>query len=233
MQHPYPWKPIVACLAVVSLLATAGCQRSGSGQPAAAVHGPNGQQAGPDGNGGSSSGAFAKPDRLHPTVTFDTSLGSFTVRLDAEKAPLTVENFLRYVAGKHYDGTVFHQVQKDFPKVVLGGAFTPDLKERPAQGPPIRNEADSGLKNRRGTIAMARQADMADSATAMFFINLADNDVLDYKDRSAEHYGYCVFGEVTEGLDVVDSMAQVPVRDTPQLQHVPGDPIVIKSVQLR
>ena len=216
---------------MISLLAMAGCQRSGSEQPAAAVHGPGGQQAGPDANAGPASGGFARQDNLHPVVTFDTSLGSFSVRLDAENAQLTVDNFLRYVAAKHYDGTIFHQVQKDFPKVVLGGAFTPDLKERPAQGAPIRNEAANGAKNRRGTIAMARQADMADSATAMFFINLSDNEVLDYKDRSAEHYGYCVFGEVTEGLDVVDGITQVPLRDTPQLQHVPVDPIVIKSVQ--
>jgi cyclophilin family peptidyl-prolyl cis-trans isomerase len=211
------------------LLAAVGCQRgSNDGQPAASVPGPNGPQAGSD---GSASGGAAKADPAHPVVVIDTSLGSFTVRLDAEKAPLTVENFLRYVASKHYDGTIFHQVQKDYPKVVLGGAFTPDLKERPVRNPPVFNEAHNGVKNRRGTIAMARQPDLADSATAMFFINLADNEILDYKGRTAEAYGYCVFGEVTEGLDVVESIAQVPVHDTQRLQHTPVDPIVIKSVQ--
>ncbi len=210
------------------LLATVGCQRgSNSGQPPAAVPGPNGPQAGSDGSAGDS----AKSDPAHPVVVIDTSLGSFTVRLDAERAPLTVENFLRYVASKHYDGTIFHQVQKNYPKVVLGGAFTPDLKERPACNSPVRNEAHNGVKNRRGTIAMARQPDLADSATAMFFVNLADNEILDYKDRTAEGYGYCVFGEVTEGLDVVESIAQVPVKDTQRLQHTPVDSIVIKSVQ--
>ena len=209
------------------LLPAVGCQRSGSGQPAASVPGPNGQQAGSQGSAGGS----AKQDPVHPVVVVETSLGSFTMRLDADKAPLTVENFLRYVAAKHYDGTIIHQVQKSYPKVVLGGAFTADLKERTIRTPPVRNEADNGLKNRRGTIAMARQPDVIDSATAMFFINLSDNEILDYKDRTAEHYGYCVFGEVTEGLDVLDSIAQAPVRETQRGQSTPIDVIAIKSIQ--
>jgi peptidyl-prolyl cis-trans isomerase B (cyclophilin B) len=214
-------------LAVISLLAAVGCQRGGSGQPAASVPGPNGQKAGP----GGSASAGAKQDAAHPLVVVETSLGSFTVRLDADKAPLTVDNFLRYVAAKHYDGTIFHQVQKSYPKVVLGGAFTTDLKERPTRIPPVRNEADNGAKNRRGTIAMARQPDVIDSATAMFFINLSDNDILDYKDRTPEHYGYCVFGEVTEGLDVVEGIAQAPLRETQGGQSTPIDVIAIKSIQ--
>jgi peptidyl-prolyl cis-trans isomerase B (cyclophilin B) len=213
-------------LATISLLATAGCSRSGGdGQPAAAVNGPNGDKA--------ADAAPAKPtqDPLHPVVVFETSAGSFTVKLDAEKAPLTVSNFLRYVSNKYYDGTIIHQVQKDFPKVVLGGTYTPDLKEKAGVGSYVRNEADKGVKNRRGTIAMARQPDVIDSATSMFFINLADNDVLDYKDRTPEKYGYCVFGEVTDGLNVVDSIGQVAVKDLPQVEHTPVETIAIKSVR--
>jgi cyclophilin family peptidyl-prolyl cis-trans isomerase len=208
---------------MISLLAAVGCQRGG--QPPAAVHGPQ------TGQPGSPPGSSAKPDPMHPVLVFDTSMGSFTVRLDADKAPLTVDNFLGLVAAKHYDGTIFHQIQKGYPKVVLGGAFTPDLKEKPVSTHAIRNEADNGLTNRRGTIAMARQPDVIDSATAMFFINLGDNEVLNYKDRAAEHYGYCVFGEVTEGLDVVESIAQAPVRDTPKSPGTPTDIIAIKSIQ--
>ncbi len=230
MQHY--WKHPIASLVAISLLAALGCSRGGSGQPAAAVNGPKGDQAASD--AGATAPAAAKRDQqdeLHPVVAFETSMGSFTVRLDAEKAPLTVSNFLRYVANKHYEGTIFHQVQRDYPKVVLGGGFTPDLKEKSPQSPYVRNEAHNGLKNRRGTIAMARQPDVIDSATAMFFVNLADNEVLDFKDRSPDHYGYCVFGEVTDGLSVLDSMAQVPVRDTQQVEHTPVQTIVIKSAR--
>ena len=142
-----------------------------------------------------------------------------------------MDNFLRYVNNQYYDGTIIHQVQKNYPMVVLGGAMTRDLKEKTGQNLPVRNEADNGLKNRRGTIAMARRPDVIDSATAMFFINLSDNAVLDYKDRSPDRYGYCVFGEVTEGLDVVDNIAQVAVHDTPQATSTPVNVIAIKSVK--
>ena len=161
MQHSK--KPFIACLVLISLLATAGCQRgSGDGQPTAAVHGPSGQPTATDTQ--SVPAAKETQDLLHPEVVFETSLGDFTVRLDAVKAKLTVDNFLRYVAKKHYDGTIFHQVQKDYPKVVLGGEFTPDLKAVGNLDSFVRNEADRGLKNRRGTIAMARQPDSIDSA---------------------------------------------------------------------
>ncbi len=226
MQHTP--KLIVTCFAAISLLAAAGCQRNGSTEPTAAVRGPDGQAT------AASSGApaaAAKWDPLHPVVVFDTTAGTFSVRLDAEKAPLTVDNFLRYVNGKHYDGTIIHQVQKNYPMVVLGGAMTADLKEKTGQSSPVRNEADNGLKNRRGTIAMARRPDIIDSATAMFFINLSDNSVLDYKARTPDRYGYCVFGEVTEGLNVVDNIAQVAVHDTPQAASTPISPIAIKSVK--
>ena len=217
MQHAH--KLIVTCLATIFLLA-AGCQRNAPTEPTAAVRGPEDRPA-----------AANRQDPLHPVVVFDTTAGSFTVRLDAEKARLTVDNFLRYVNNQYYDGTIIHQVQKNYPMVVLGGAMTRDLKEKTGQNLPVRNEADNGLKNRRGTIAMARRPDVIDSATAMFFINLSDNAVLDYKDRSPDRYGYCVFGEVTEGLDVVDNIAQVAVHDTPQATSTPVNVIAIKSVK--
>ena len=167
---------------------------------------------------------------MHPQVLIETSLGNFTVRLDMQKAPLTVDNFLAYIASRHYDQTIFHQVAKEYPRVILGGAFTAEMVEKKARTP-VRNEADNGLKNRRGTIGMARQADTPDSATCHFYVNLADNKVLDYTDRTPEGYGYCVFGEVTEGLDVAERIGQVPVHDTDKFQHLPAETVAIKSVR--
>jgi cyclophilin family peptidyl-prolyl cis-trans isomerase len=152
------------------------------------------------------------------------------VRLDAEKAPLTVENFSNYVARGQYDLTIFHQVLRDPLQIVLGGGYTADLKEK-SPLTPIRNEAHNGLKNRRGTIAMARRPDHQDSATCQFFINIADNDVLNFKARTPEGYGYCVFGEVTEGMDVVDRIAKIPVCDKDQFRNLPVETVVIKSVR--
>ena len=122
-------------------------------------------------------------DPQHPIYEFETSQGKFIVRLDAEKAPLTVDNFRNYVARGHYDLTIFHQVLKGPVQIVLGGGYTADLKEK-ATLTPIRNEAHNGLKNRRGTIAMARRANDEDSATCQFFINIADNDALNFKART-------------------------------------------------
>ena len=221
---------IVACLAMVSLLALAGCGHGGS-QPPAAVSGPAGQANGPSLSAAAAPVAKDSQDLLHPVVCFETTAGKFTVRLDGEKTHNTVENFLKYVASKHYEGTIFHQIQKDCPRVVIGGSYTPNLQEKPNSNLPVYNEADKGLKNRRGTIAMARRPDVIDSATCMFFINLADNEALDHKDRTTEHYGFCAFGEVTEGLDVLDAMVQSAVHDTPKLPNTPVETIEIKSVR--
>jgi len=163
-------------------------------------------------------------------VVIDTSLGKITVRLEKEKASLTVDNFLAYVDSGHYDQTIFHQVIKDHPKIILGGAFTPELSEKKARTP-IYNEARNGLKNRRGTIAMARQADAIDSVTCYFFINLTDNEMLDYKDETLEGYGYCVFGEITEGLDVADKIATVQVHDIDQFERIPVETVLIRSIR--
>jgi peptidyl-prolyl cis-trans isomerase A (cyclophilin A) len=157
-------------------------------------------------------------------VVLETSLGTIKVALDRDKAPVTVENFLQYVRSGHFDGTVFHRVIPNF--MIQGGGFDSGLKQK-ATRPPIKNEASNGLKNRRGTLAMARTND-PDSATAQFFINLKDNTPLDYGVRNA---GYAVFGEVVEGMGVVDRIAAVPTGPRPPHADVPRLPVVIKSAR--
>lgn len=229
------FRPMVAFLAVVALSAAAGCGGdSESAASPASIDGSGGGK-GPSAtdSGGSATGRPA-PDPLHPVVVIDTSLGKITVRLDAEKARRTVENFLRYVDRGHYNGTIFHQVIKDYPRVVIGGAFTPELTEKEARTP-IYNEARTALKNRRGTIAMARQAEDKHSATCYFFLNVTDNEVLDHKDETPEGYGYCAFGVVTDGMDVVDKIAAVEVHDkvheAEQFERIPVQPVLIRSIQ--
>lgn len=173
----------------------------------------------------------ADADPVHPVVVIETSLGNIVVKLDAEKASLTVQNFLSYVDARHYDGTIFHQVFKGY--VVLGGGYTPNLAEK-ATSFSVRNEAHNGLRNTRGTIAMARQPDVIDSARAQFFINLADNPSLDYQADSndkPEGYGYCVFGQVVEGMEVVDRIANVPVKDVENFESIPVETVEIKSIR--
>lgn len=218
------WKSISAVLTVISLLVVTGCNRGGdTSQPTASVNGPGTDK-------GSATLPKSDQDPLHPVLEIVTSKGTFKVRLDAEKAPITVDNFLDYVTHKQYDQTIFHQVRKDYPGLILGGGYGTDFVEKKAKLP-IRNEADNGLKNRRGTIAMARQAALQDSATCHFFINVADNDVLDYKDRTPQGYGYCVFGQVTEGLEVAEQISQVAVQDKPNFEHTPVEMVVIKTVR--
>lgn len=167
-------------------------------------------------------------DDAHPTVVIKTSLGDLTVELDVQNAPITAESFLNYAGKKQYDGTIFHQVDAGY--MALGGGYDRDLKLRePAFA--IRNEAHHGQKNLRGTIAMARDADAIDSATNQFFFNLADNAPLDHTDRTPAGYGYCAFGKVTEGHDVLDKISAAAVQDRDDFVHVPVEPIVIESVR--
>ena len=142
----------------------------------------------------------------YPTVVMKTSLGSVTIELYPDKAPETVKNFLQYVKDKHYDGTIFHRVISNF--MIQGGGFDANLKQKPTRAP-VKNEAANGLKNTLGTVAMARTS-VPDSATSQFFINVKDNGFLDYRDASAQGIGYCVFGKVTQGVDVVDKIKGVP-----------------------
>lgn len=161
----------------------------------------------------------------NPVVLMETSLGSVKVELYPDKAPVTVKNFLGYVKQGFYDGTVFHRVIAGF--MVQGGGFSADLKEKPT-GKPIKNEAANGLRNDRGTIAMARTMD-PDSATAQFFINLVNNDGLN-RPRPDGH-GYAVFGRVIEGMETVDRIAAVRTGVRRGMGDVPLEPVVIKSVK--
>ena len=153
-----------------------------------------------------------------------TVFGTITIALDPEKAPITVRNFLKYVRSGHYEGTVFHRVMPGF--MIQGGGFTPELEEKPNQGP-IKSEARNGLRNSRGTLAMARTND-PDSADSQFFINLRDNHRLDYGIGGA---GYTVFGRVLEGMEVVDRIAMVPTSSRGPHQNVPQMAVVIKKAR--
>ena len=164
-----------------------------------------------------------------PRVEMKTTLGTVVIELYPEKAPLTVDNFLEYVKDRHYDGTLFHRVIPGF--MIQGGGFGPDFSERPARKP-VRNEAANQLKNEPGTIAMARTPD-PHSAAAQFFINVADNEFLNFRFPTQEGYGYCVFGKVVKGMDVVNRVAKVQTAPGPAgHRDVPVKPIVIESVKL-
>lgn len=228
-------RPIAACVLLAGLAFAAGCgggESSENGTPTASIGGPKSEgaeaQTVPAGDPSQPKRPAADPD--FPRVLIETSLGEITVRLNAREAPLTVANFLRYVDSGSYDGTIFHQVIKEYPKLVIGGAYTADLSERPTRTP-VRNEAHNGLRNRRGTLAMARRPDAIDSATCHFFINVTDNKVLDHQDRTLEGYGYCVFGEVENGMDVVDRIAQSEVHDTEQFERIPVEPVTIHAIR--
>lgn len=157
-------------------------------------------------------------------VHMETSEGTIRIELMTDKAPITVGNFLAYVREGHYDGLVFHRVIRKF--MIQGGGFTGEMTERRPAHPPIRNEAANGLKNVRGTVAMARTS-VVDSATAQFFINVADNDFLDHVDRTPERFGYAVFGKVVEGMDVVDRIVAAPTGPRGPFQDVPKEPVTI------
>lgn len=160
-------------------------------------------------------------------VRLNTSLGTITIELDSAKAPLTVANFLEYVAAGHYNNTVFHRVIDGF--MVQGGGFEPGMKQKPTRAP-IRNEADNGLKNAAYTVAMARTPD-PHSASAQFFINIADNDFLDFRAATPNEYGYCVFGRVVQGQDVVDKIRKVTTGTRGLHRDVPLEDVVIKSAE--
>ena len=163
-------------------------------------------------------------------ATFETARGPLKVRLFPDKAPLTVANFLSYVKDGHYNGTVFHRVIGDF--LIQGGAYTPDMQQKPERAP-VANESSNGLSNLRGTLTAARRAGDATSATAQFFINTVDNRQLDFRgDATAEMTGFCVFGRVVEGMDVVDRIRVVPTgAKAPFAADVPVTPVLIESAK--
>jgi peptidyl-prolyl cis-trans isomerase B (cyclophilin B) len=160
-------------------------------------------------------------------VILHTSMGDIKLELDADNAPATVENFLQYVREGHYDDTVFHRVINGF--MVQGGGFAPGMKQKPVRAP-VANEAGNGLKNSKYSVAMARTSD-PHSATAQFFINVADNAFLDHKGPSPQGWGYCVFGRVTEGTDVVDRIAGVATGSSGFHQDVPREDVVIRKAE--
>lgn len=168
----------------------------------------------------------AQAQSTAPKVLVTTSLGQFTLELNAERAPKTVANFLKYVEDGHYEGTIFHRVIKDF--MIQGGGMTADMGEKPTR-PSIPNEASNGLKNDRGTIAMARTS-APHSATSQFFINTVDNGFLNYPGQDG--WGYCVFGKVTEGMNVVDKIRLVSTRTVGPHQNVPTTAVVIQSMKV-
>ncbi len=155
-------------------------------------------------------------------IRFETSMGNFSLELLSDKAPVSVRNFLDYVDAGFFDGTVFHRVIPGF--MIQGGGFLPDMSRKPTNSP-IQNEAGNGLKNERGTLSMARTADV-DSATSQFFINLSNNAFLDHGERD---YGYAVFARVTEGMDVIDKIAAVPTGNRDGHQDIPLEPVVVNS----
>jgi len=175
------------------------------------------------------SGAWAQ----NPRVEFKTSMGSFALELYADKAPKTVANFIQYVNGGFYNGTIFHRVIEGF--MIQGGGFEPGMREKTTRAP-IENEAGlalkAGLRNELGTVAMARTPN-PHSATAQFFINVKDNGFLDYREPSPRGFGYAVFGRVVEGMDTVLRISKAPTATVEQHQNVPQRPITIESVTLK
>ncbi len=161
-------------------------------------------------------------------VNLHTNHGIISIELDAAKAPVTVDNFLGYVKSGHFNNTIFHRVIDGF--MVQGGGFEPGMKQK-ATGEQIKNEADNGLKNDKYTVAMARTSD-PHSATAQFFINIADNDFLNHTAPNAQGWGYCVFGKVTTGIDVVDKIKGVKTGNRAGHQNVPADDVIIEKAEV-
>lgn len=179
----------------------------------------------------SQAGEAAKPaPAANPRVELETNKGKIVLELDAAKAPKTVANFLEYVKAGHYDGTIFHRVIAGF--MVQGGGFDTRMEQKPTR-PPVENEADNGLKNARGTVAMARTGD-PHSASSQFFVNLVDNTFLNYKSKTPQGWGYTVFGKVVEGMDVVDAIAKIKTGPRgPFSSDVPSEGVqIIKATVL-
>ena len=215
---------LLALLVVVAFAGLAGCDKSSStSSPAAPAADSSADVAAPR-------PAPPRVDLKKPVVRIETSLGPIVLQLDGVRAPGTVRNFLNYASDGYYDNTIVHYVAPS--KMILAGGFTADGKPK-VPLTPIRNEAHNGLKNTRGTIAMTRNPAQIDSATSQFFINLADAPQRDHSGDGPDQYGYCVFGEVTEGLDVAEKISQAPTVDHGgDLVQTPDPPVVIKSVRV-
>lgn len=208
--------------AALLFAALAGCGKNGSKSSA--------DTASSASDASSGKGATSTPNLETPTVLIESSAGPITVKLDGIQAPGTVRNFLNYVTDKFYDNTIVHYVDPD--KMILAGGYDADRTPKPSPIP-IRSEAHNGLKNVRGTIAMTRDPDQIDSATSQFFINLVDAPQRDHTGDTADKYGYCVFGQVTAGLEVADKISQSPIADKGgDLAKTPDPPVMIKSIRV-
>jgi peptidyl-prolyl cis-trans isomerase A (cyclophilin A) len=172
--------------------------------------------------------AFAAEGAKNPTLVLETSLGLVKVELFQKEAPISVQNFLDYAKSGFYNGTIFHRVISGF--MIQGGGFTPELTQKPTKAT-IKNEAANGLKNERGTLAMAR-TNMVDSASSQFFINVKDNEFLNHREGGPQVFGYAVFGKVISGMDVVDKIAATQTGMQKGFGDVPVTPVVIKSVKI-
>lgn len=225
---PRVWNPHLR-LALFACLLLGGCSRSGSPAPEEQAASEDQAPAAEHAQAAEESSPLKEPNpEYYPIVSLKTSLGEVTLKLEAKRAPRTVNNFLHYVQSGHYNETIFHQVQDGY--VVLGGSYAADLSEKDGRYP-IPNEADNGLKNVRGTIAMARQPDEIDSATCQFFINLSDNPNLDHSGEAPEEFGFCVFGEVIKGMEVLDRMSRVEVQATEQFEQLPVETVLLETAR--
>ena len=167
--------------------------------------------------------AIGYSSESNPQIVLETTKGNIFIELYPDKAPLTVKNFMDYVDTEFYDGTIFHRVIPRF--MIQGGGFTSDMKRKPTKAS-VRNEADNGMKNNRGTIAMARTQD-PHSATAQFFINTVDNDFLNHRSKSGQAWGYAVFGKVIQGMDVVDAISSMKTKNAGMMRDVPVESVLI------
>ncbi len=215
-------------LAALGLMVTIGCG-GGSPPPPAEEPAPS-EPAAPaaPAEEAPASETTPAPTGTNPMVEMKTSLGTMKIELYPEKAPKTVENFLQYARDGFYDGTVFHRVIEGF--MIQGGGFTPDMTEKDTRAP-IQNEASNGLKNVRGSLAMARTGD-PHSASSQFFINTVDNPFLDFTGETVQGYGYAVFGQVVEGLETLDAIRNVATGSQGGYDDVPSSPVVIESVRV-
>lgn len=209
-------------LAIAVLLAFGGCNKAGSdaSQTTASISGKDGQ---------ASTANLPTPPAVCEVV-LETTMGPITLQLYGDKSPRTVANFLNYVKSHFYDGTLFHQVYKN--QGIIGGAYTTGMVAKPV-GPPVMSEADNKVKNEKYTVAMLRDPDNINSATSCFFINAIDNPSFDFTARTPEGCGYCVFGKVIQGMDVVERIAAVEVEDIENIPCTPVTPVIIKSAKVK
>ncbi len=233
-MRPACWKVWTQFVFLLAVVAVTGCGKSAKQAEGAAASGsaqsPATESAAPDSPGSALAASPVKQKPSDPVVVLHTSQGDVTVKLFAEKAPRTVENFLRgYAERGFYEQTIFHHVEAG--QMLIAGGYTADLQRKPGRTP-IYNESSNGLLNRRGTVAMIRDPEAPHSATSEFFVNLADNPDFDFKTTDEDDLpGYCVFGEVVSGMEVVERIAQLPTTSLGEFAKVPSPPVTVGAVQ--